>query len=141
MEPHDYIEFYNNERFQKKKTTLVRLNTRAKAAYNGQDTSKRNEVMMCHRRMWPETLGLAATFDPEITKKFRMIASREYRALGLATALSPQIDIATEPLDRSQYRRVCNCKRCGAEMKLFVDYPSNLDSGFPFLTTHSENIE
>lgn len=24
---------------------------------------------------------------------------------------------------------------------LFVDYPSNLDSGFPFLTTHSENIE
>jgi len=47
--------------------------------------------------MWPETLGLAATFNPEITKKFGMIASREYRALGLATALSPQIDIATEP--------------------------------------------
>lgn len=50
-----------------------------------------------HISMWPETLGLAATFDPEITKKFGMIASREYRALGLATALSPQIDIATEP--------------------------------------------
>lgn len=50
-----------------------------------------------HISMWPETLGLAATFDPEITKKFGVIASREYRALGLATALSPQIDIATEP--------------------------------------------
>ncbi|WP_339221903.1 glycoside hydrolase family 3 N-terminal domain-containing protein [Paenibacillus sp. FSL W7-1332] len=50
-----------------------------------------------HISMWPETLGLAATFDPEITRKFGVIASREYRALGLATALSPQIDIATEP--------------------------------------------
>ncbi|SMF91863.1 beta-glucosidase [Paenibacillus uliginis N3/975] len=50
-----------------------------------------------HISMWPETLGLAATFDPDITKKFGEIASKEYRALGLATALSPQIDIATEP--------------------------------------------
>lgn len=47
--------------------------------------------------MWPETLGFAATFDPEITRKFGEIASKEYRALGLATALSPQIDIATDP--------------------------------------------
>lgn len=47
--------------------------------------------------LWPETLGLAATFDPSIMKRFGEIASKEYRALGLATALSPQIDIATEP--------------------------------------------
>ncbi|WP_313636829.1 glycoside hydrolase family 3 N-terminal domain-containing protein [Paenibacillus sp.] len=47
--------------------------------------------------MWPETLGLAATFDPKITYQFGQIASREYRALGLGTALSPQIDIATDP--------------------------------------------
>ncbi|MET3848336.1 glycoside hydrolase family 3 N-terminal domain-containing protein [Paenibacillus sp. OAE614] len=47
--------------------------------------------------MWPETLGLAATFDPEVTRKFGEIASKEYRALGLSTALSPQIDIATDP--------------------------------------------
>ncbi|WMT43159.1 glycoside hydrolase family 3 N-terminal domain-containing protein [Paenibacillus sp. D2_2] len=46
---------------------------------------------------WPETLGLAATFDPEITRQFGEIASKEYRALGIATALSPQIDIATDP--------------------------------------------
>ncbi len=46
---------------------------------------------------WPEELGLAATFDPSITKKFGSIASKEYRALGIATALSPQIDLATEP--------------------------------------------
>ncbi|MDR9855610.1 glycoside hydrolase family 3 N-terminal domain-containing protein [Paenibacillus sp. VCA1] len=47
--------------------------------------------------MWPETLGLAATFDPDVTKKFGEVASKEYRALGLSTALSPQIDIATDP--------------------------------------------
>ncbi|TRZ82625.1 MAG: glycoside hydrolase family 3 protein [Sediminibacterium sp.] len=46
---------------------------------------------------WPEELGLAATFEPSITKKFGSIASKEYRALGITTALSPQIDLATEP--------------------------------------------
>ncbi|WP_433773598.1 glycoside hydrolase family 3 N-terminal domain-containing protein [Bacillus wiedmannii] len=46
---------------------------------------------------WPETLGLAATFDPEVTRTFGEIASKEYRALGMTTALSPQIDIATDP--------------------------------------------
>ena len=46
---------------------------------------------------WPEELGLAATFDPTITKRFGEIASKEYRALGITTALSPQIDLATEP--------------------------------------------
>ncbi|NNC62157.1 MAG: beta-glucosidase [Eudoraea sp.] len=47
--------------------------------------------------MWPGTLGIAASFDPELMKKFGDIASKEYRALGIATALSPQIDLATEP--------------------------------------------
>ena len=47
--------------------------------------------------LWPSSLGMAATFDPDITKAFGEIASEEYRALGIATALSPQIDIATEP--------------------------------------------
>ena len=46
---------------------------------------------------WPTTLGLAATFDPALVEEFGQIASEEYRALGIATALSPQIDLATEP--------------------------------------------
>lgn len=46
---------------------------------------------------WPEQLGLAATFDPDLVKQFGEIASKEYRALGITTALSPQIDLATEP--------------------------------------------
>ncbi|MBF2665205.1 glycoside hydrolase family 3 protein [Listeria seeligeri] len=46
---------------------------------------------------WPHQLGLAATFSPELIKDFGEIAAKEYRALGIVTALSPQIDIATEP--------------------------------------------
>jgi beta-glucosidase len=47
--------------------------------------------------LWPGSLGMAATFDPGIVKQFGGIASNEYRALGITTALSPQIDLATEP--------------------------------------------
>ena len=47
--------------------------------------------------MWPESIGLAATFDPSVVLKFGQTAAQEYRALGIATALSPQIDLATEP--------------------------------------------
>ena len=46
---------------------------------------------------WPEPLGLAATFDPELVRRFGQVAAKEYRALGITTALSPQVDIATEP--------------------------------------------
>ena len=47
--------------------------------------------------MWPGSLGMAATFDANLVKRFGQIAAREYRALGITTALSPQIDLATEP--------------------------------------------
>ena len=47
--------------------------------------------------MWPSSLGMAATFDPALVEEFGRIAAQEYRALGIATALSPQIDLATEP--------------------------------------------
>ena len=66
-----------------------RHGTKAKAEY---DAAAGGEISM-----WPSSLGMAATFDPEVVKQFGEIASIEYRALGLTTALSPQIDIATEP--------------------------------------------
>ncbi|WP_432457845.1 glycoside hydrolase family 3 N-terminal domain-containing protein [Cellulomonas iranensis] len=46
---------------------------------------------------WPSNLGLAATFDVEHMDEFAQMSSAEYRALGITTALSPQIDLATEP--------------------------------------------
>lgn len=66
-----------------------RHRTRADSEYNlgaGGDIS-----------MWPGSLGLAATFDAELVKQFGDIASKEYRALGIATALSPQVDLSTDP--------------------------------------------
>jgi beta-glucosidase len=65
---------------------------------HGSDSSKEfNEGAGGTISMWPETLGLAATFNQEIVERFGEIAAKEYRALGLTTALSPQIDIATDP--------------------------------------------
>ena len=52
--------------------------------------------------VWPGLLGMAATFDPAIALRFGEVAATEYRHLGLATALHPQIDLATEP----RWRRV-----------------------------------
>ncbi len=46
---------------------------------------------------WSEPIGLAATFDPELVRRFGGVASQEYRAMGITTALSPQIDLATDP--------------------------------------------
>ncbi len=66
-----------------------RHQTEASAEYNAGSGGKIS--------MWPGSLGMAATFDPELVKQFGQIASAEYRALGISTALSPQIDIATEP--------------------------------------------
>ena len=47
--------------------------------------------------MWPGALGMAAAFDPGLVREFGRVAAREYRALGIATALSPQVDLATDP--------------------------------------------
>lgn len=46
---------------------------------------------------WPEGLGIAATFDPELCRSHAGILREEYRALGIATALSPQVDVGTDP--------------------------------------------
>lgn len=46
---------------------------------------------------WPESLGLAALRDPELVQTFGEIAREEYKAIGVRSALHPQIDLATEP--------------------------------------------
>ncbi|MEZ5044780.1 MAG: glycoside hydrolase family 3 protein [Saprospiraceae bacterium] len=66
-----------------------RHGTRARAEY---DAAAGGEISM-----WPSSLGMAASFDPALVQQFGQIAAEEYRALGITTALSPQVDIATEP--------------------------------------------
>ncbi|MCD7805763.1 MAG: glycoside hydrolase family 3 C-terminal domain-containing protein [Lachnospiraceae bacterium] len=46
---------------------------------------------------WPEGMGISATFDPSVCEEFSKVVAKEYRAMGITTALSPQIDLATEP--------------------------------------------
>ncbi|KAF2186767.1 glycoside hydrolase family 3 protein [Zopfia rhizophila CBS 207.26] len=46
---------------------------------------------------WPESLGLAALRDPELVQTFAEIAREEYMAIGIRSALHPQIDLSTEP--------------------------------------------
>ena len=70
-------------------STDPRHGTSARAEY---DAAAGGEISL-----WPSSLGMAATFDPALTEKFGKIAAAEYRALGITTALSPQVDIATEP--------------------------------------------
>lgn len=66
-----------------------RHRTKARAEY---DAASGGEISM-----WPSSIGMAATFDPELVKAFGKTAASEYRALGITTALSPQVDIATDP--------------------------------------------
>ena len=65
--------------------------------------------------LWPTPLGLAATFDPAVVRSFGETVSREYRALGIATALSPQADLATDP----RWRR--NAGTFGEEPRLVTE--------------------
>jgi beta-glucosidase len=50
-------------------------------------------IFLCGRAhwVWPQRSTLP------LTQNFGHIAAQEYRALGIATALSPQVDIATDP--------------------------------------------
>ena len=82
--------------------------------------------------MWPGSLGLAATFDPAIVKKFGHIAAIEYRALGITTALSPQVDIATEP----RWNRVSGT--FGEDPKLAADMARAYIDGFQTSTGNKE---
>ncbi|MVA24080.1 glycoside hydrolase family 3 N-terminal domain-containing protein [Agrobacterium vitis] len=46
---------------------------------------------------WPESLGFGALDDAKLTRRFGDVARQEYLAVGIQQALSPQIDLATEP--------------------------------------------
>ena len=47
--------------------------------------------------VWGPALSLAATFDSELVARYGEVASEELRAMGIATLLAPQVEIATEP--------------------------------------------
>ncbi|MET0322680.1 MAG: glycoside hydrolase family 3 N-terminal domain-containing protein [Duganella sp.] len=46
---------------------------------------------------FPQAIGLASSFDPELTQKVFSVAAREMRARGANLALAPVVDVAREP--------------------------------------------
>ncbi|CAN5128606.1 glycoside hydrolase family 3 N-terminal domain-containing protein [soil metagenome] len=84
--------------------------------------------------MWPGSLGLAATFNPDLVQRFGQIAATEYRALGIATALSPQVDLATDP----RWNRVSGT--FGEDPKLATDMARAYIDGFQTSTGANEII-
>lgn len=81
---------------------------------------------------WPENIGLAATFDPALVNQFGTIASKEYRKLGITTALSPQIDLATDP----RWSRVNGT--FGGDAQLSADMAAAYVNGFQTSTGDAE---
>ncbi len=75
----------------------IPVNTSSDPRHEAKATAEFNAGAGGQISLWPTSLGLAASFDPQLVYRFGEIASEEYRALGIATALSPQVDIATEP--------------------------------------------
>ena len=74
--------------------------------------------------LWPRPIGMGAIMDPDVVRRFGEIASQEYRALGITTALSPQVDLATEP----RWRRNLGC--FSEDPKLVTDYARAYCDGF-----------
>ncbi|MDO4454790.1 MAG: glycoside hydrolase family 3 N-terminal domain-containing protein [Eubacteriales bacterium] len=72
---------------------------------------------------WPSSLGLAATFDSNQAFLMGQIISKEYRALGIGVALSPQVDLATEP----RWNRVSGT--FGEDSNLVGDFAEAMVSG------------
>lgn len=50
-----------------------------------------------HFSQWPEPIGLAATGDTALIRRFAEIARQEYTAVGIRAALHPTVDLSTEP--------------------------------------------
>jgi beta-glucosidase len=84
---------------------------------------------------WPETTGLAAINDPALTRKFADTVRKEYAAVGIREALSPQADLATEP----RWPRINgtfgeDADVASAQVKAYVEGMQDGDSG---LNPHS----
>jgi beta-glucosidase len=65
---------------------------------------------------WPEPLGMAALHDPERVREFADIARQEYVAVGIRSALHPQIDLGTEPRWGRQFHTFGNDSAFVAEV-------------------------
>ena len=83
---------------------------------------------------WPSQLGLAATRDVELVKKFADIARQEYLAVGIRTALHPMADLATDP------RWARNFGTFGSDSKLSTSLTLAYMNGFQGENINSQSV-
>ena len=83
---------------------------------------------------WPSQLGLAATRDAELVKKFADIARQEYLAVGIRTALHPMADLATDP------RWARNFGTFGSDSKLSTSLTLAYMDGFQGENINSQSV-
>lgn len=88
------------------------------SAYNPEPDGEFDPDGSSNISKWPREIGLGATFDPELVGEFGRIAAAEYRAMGLTTALSPQIDLTTEPRWRRFYGSFSESPELSRDMAL-----------------------
>ena len=83
---------------------------------------------------WPSQLGFAATRDSKLIEKFGEIASKEYRAVGIHTALHPMADLATDP------RWARNFGTFGSNADLASEFTDAYMRGFQGKELSSESV-
>jgi len=68
---------------------------------------------------WPSTegqVGITATRNPDLMKKYGEVTAEEYRAVGLHMILGPQIDLITEPRWRRKFGSFSESAELTSEM-------------------------
>jgi beta-glucosidase len=73
---------------------------------------------------WPDQLGLAATRDIALVRRFGEIAAKELHAMGIRCLLGPMADIATEP----RWNRITGT--FGEDPQIVTEYTRALIKGF-----------
>ena len=83
---------------------------------------------------WPSQLGFASIRDPKIIKEFSELASKEYLAVGIRTALHPMSDLATDP------RWARNFGTFGSNADLSSDLTKAYMEGFQGNVINNESV-
>lgn len=95
--PRQAAQWYNNLQQSALNTRLGIPVTMSSDPRNSYVDAVGSQIAATSFSQWPTSLGLAALRDADLVRQFANIARQEYLAIGLRSALHPQIDLATEP--------------------------------------------
>jgi beta-glucosidase len=95
--PRVAAQWYNNVQQSALNTRLGIPVTMSSDPRNSYTDAVGSQIAATAFSQWPESLGLAALRNATLVKEFANTARQEYLAIGLRSALHPQVDLATEP--------------------------------------------